>query len=599
MSEQLQLEKRIVRDTFMKFFFPTVTSSITLSVISMTDLVIAGNMVGEIALSAISIGLPIIIFAQILYALFGMGGAILLSVHMGRGERSMCSRIFTVSMLSSVVIALIAAGLGSVFLEPMLVTLGATPGSMMEAAQAYIGVLVLGMPFLVLSPVMVTYLRNDNEQKYAMFCVVVAGLSNIAVSVYLVAAYDLGCAGIALGSVIAEALCCFLAGLRLFNRQRMFRLVRLQFDKEPFELCGKIIRLGMTLAIIFASQIILTIVVNHALGTYGGGEGIAIYAVIKYLINFLFALFDGVTGSMQPMLGIYYGEREEGNVRRTAKVSAVTMFLISLLMATLMFCGGDLLCFFFNITGPTLTRETHFALRILAIYCPLMALTTFANAFYRCTGKTTVAFIISIADNLIFPISTVITLSDRYGLRGVWYGLLLASILTNSFLLFYCLATRKGFLLLNKKDFVRPEGEFRKIVTAKKENLPELLSAVETYCDESGIGPKQTYYISLVIEELVANVVNMAGENRGFDYADILIVPEEGKLRLRVRDNLTQFDPTSSEVGDMDAARNGLMNDDGADDNPINDLGIGIVKKIASDYSYRRTIGYNNFMVVL
>ena len=90
----------------------------------------------------------------------------------------------------------------------------------------------------------------------------------------------------------------------------------------------------------------------------------------------------------------------------------------------------------------------------------------------------------------------------------------------------------------------------------------------------------------------------MAGDDRGFDYADILIVPEEGKLRLRVRDNLTQFDPTASDVGDMDAARDGLMNDE-EDDNLINDLGIGIVKKIASDYSYRRTIGYNNFMVVL
>ena len=97
MQEQTALENRIVRDTFMKFFFPTVASSITLSVISMTDLIIAGNLVGETGLSAISLGLPIVIFAQIVYALFGMGGAIFLAVHMGRGDREYCSRIFTVS----------------------------------------------------------------------------------------------------------------------------------------------------------------------------------------------------------------------------------------------------------------------------------------------------------------------------------------------------------------------------------------------------------------------------------------------------------------------------------------------------------------------
>ena len=39
--------------------------------------------------------------------------------------------------------------------------------------------------------------------------------------------------------------------------------------------------------------------------------------------------------------------------------------------------------------------------------------------------------------------------------------------------------------------------------------------------------------------------------------------------------------------------------DDASEKNPVNELGIGIVKKIAAEYSYRRTIGYNNFMVVL
>ncbi|MCR5118083.1 MAG: ATP-binding protein [Lachnospiraceae bacterium] len=597
MQEQTALENRIVRDTFMKFFFPTVASSITLSVISMTDLIIAGNLVGDTGLSAISLGLPIVIFAQIVYALFGMGGAIFLAVHMGRGDREYCSRIFTVSMLSSLVIGLLAAVFGTLFLGSLVRILGATDVATAGSAEAYIGVLFLGLPFLILSPVMVTYLRNDNEQKYAMFCVVTAGLSNIVFSVGLVLAFDMGCAGIAAGTVLAEALCCVLAAIKLFSKNRMFGLVKLPAGKETLRLNLNIVKFGITLAVIFASQILLTIVVNHALGRYGGIEGIAIYAVIKYLINFLFALFDGVTGSIQPMLGIYYGEKEEENVRRTAKIGAIVMFVISVTMGVLMFAFGPLLCALFHITGEVLTKETLYALRVLSIYCPLMALTTFLNAFYRCTGRTKAAFVISILDNLVFPVTLVLLLSANFQLRGVWYGLLAASAATNTCILLYCLISRKGFLMLDKKEFERAEGGFRKILPAKKENLPELLSEVEMYCDEAGIGPKQAYYITLVIEELVVNVVNMAGEHRGFDYADIMIAREGGKSRLRIRDNLTQFDPTK-EVGDMEDVRSGLM-DDEKEKNTVNELGIGIVKKIASEYSYRRTIGYNNFMVVL
>lgn len=49
------MEKRLVTATFYKFFFPTLASSVVLSVISMTDLIIAGHFVGENALTAISL----------------------------------------------------------------------------------------------------------------------------------------------------------------------------------------------------------------------------------------------------------------------------------------------------------------------------------------------------------------------------------------------------------------------------------------------------------------------------------------------------------------------------------------------------------------
>ncbi|MCI5732206.1 MAG: hypothetical protein MR304_11785, partial [Eubacterium sp.] len=59
------MEQKIVRNTFFKFFFPALASSLMLSVISMTDLMIAGNFVGETALTTISLALPVIIYVQI------------------------------------------------------------------------------------------------------------------------------------------------------------------------------------------------------------------------------------------------------------------------------------------------------------------------------------------------------------------------------------------------------------------------------------------------------------------------------------------------------------------------------------------------------
>ena len=64
-------------------------------------------------------------------------------------------------------------------------------------------------------------------------------------------------------------------------------------------------------------------------------------------------------------------------------------------------------------------------------------------------------------------------------------------------------------------------------------------------------------------------------------------------MRLRIRDNLTEWLPSDVDISDM----NLLEEEDKAGGQ--NELGIGIVKKIAKEYSYKRTIGFNNFSVIL
>ena len=593
----MNLEKKSVRYTFLTFLFPTVASSLILSVISLTDLVVAGYFVGEIALSAISLALPVVIYVQILCAFFGMGGAILLSVQMGQGNREQCNRIFTTAFLSAVVISVFSAVAGLLLLDPLLRLLGAGGGELWNQARGYISVLVAGIPFMTLSPVMLIYLRNDNEQQYAKLCVLVSGIVNLAASVFLITVADMGTAGIACGSVIAELLCCLMAARRLFDRKRMFRIIKMKPDICIFL---QILNPGFALAVIFLAQVILTIVVNHRLGQFGREEGTAIYAVIKYLINFMFAFFDGINGSMQPMLGIYYGEREKEHVKTTAACGAMAMTVIAGVMFFMMTFGGSVFCSLFSITGDHMVKESVYALRVMALFCPVTAFVTYLNGFYRCTGKTAVAFMISIADNLLFPVCSVLICSKIWGMRGVWSGLLAGGICTCILILCICAIMKQGLLMMKDEDYRRPENEFSRMYSAEKEILPEIISDVEQYGESVGIGFKKMYMIDLIIEELVVNTVNLADGKGRVPYVDVRITPIDGdRVTVRIRDNLTQLDLTDSGIGDLNMLIERYQEDGSIDYKRINELGIGMIKKIASEYSYRRTIGYNNFLVTI
>lgn len=74
------------------------------------------------------------------------------------------------------------------------------------------------MPVMILSPVLITYLRNDSRQGYSMACVVICSLLNIVLSLFAGIVLKLGILGIGGATVVSQLVCCVLAGGKLRSR---------------------------------------------------------------------------------------------------------------------------------------------------------------------------------------------------------------------------------------------------------------------------------------------------------------------------------------------------------------------------------------------
>ena len=89
-------------------------------------------------------------------------------------------------------------------------------------------------------------------------------------------------------------------------------------------------------------------------------------------------------------------------------------------------------------------------------------------------------------------------------------------------------------------------------------------------------------------------MIQMGFHKEHDNYIDIRVsVLENGQVALRIRDDAVEFDPTQSQ----EVSPGELL--DGSHREEHNELGLLLVKKVASSYSYKRTVGFNNFMVVL
>ena len=588
--------EKIIKRTFLKFLGPTLVSSLALAAISMTDLIVAGQLLDSSAFIAMSLALPVTIYVLIIGAVFGIGAGIVLSNLLGQGDRLRCNQVFTTALISALALGIISAVLGTIFLDPLLLLLGGQPGAGMDSARIYIGILILGMPFMILAPIQLTFLRNDSKPGYSMFCVLTGGVWDLASSISMIVFLDLGIAGIALGTVTSQMLICVLSGLKLYKKNSSFHLTRK--GCWSFATVREMARPGLPAATIFFFQVVLTVVINNTLAVTGGERAVGVYAVVKYLVTFLYSFYDGVNGAIQPMLGVYQGEGEIDNLRRTVKVSLKTMVLIALGLTALMELCTPVICMIFGVEQE-LRGMTEMAIRIQMIFCVSAGVIAYLGAFYRCTGHAGAAMFIALCNNLIFPIPTILLLvkTTSLGSYSVYVGLVLTDIATLLALLCFLHFYRKegeSKLLLIPTENVQEGPCYQVLIQDKNEEIPQISADLELFCEEHDVPMKKQYAISLCMEELVVNIIQMGFRKERDNYIDIKVsvLPDE-RIVLRIRDDAVEFDPTRSH----EASLNDLMDDSHQEDH--NELGLLMVKKMAQSYSYKRMVGFNNFMVVL
>lgn len=579
------LRRDSVKKTFYRFLLPTMISSVSLAVISLTDMAIAGHFLGKEALSAISIALPVILAVNILGALLGSGAAIFISTQLGKGNKKECAEIFTNACFFTLLISVIITILGNLFTREIIFLCGAADAELQINAEKYIRPILIGFVPMVFSPILNTFLRNDSKPNVSMRIVIITGILNLVGDVYFAAGLKMGLTGIAAASVLAQTLSAVAAGIILLKKSSVFRLVK---TKISFKYLKSMISPGLPMAMIFLLQILLTSFINRTLMKCGGVDGVASYAVIKYIITFIYALFDGVTGAVQPMLGIYFGEGEKENIKTTSNIGLRTILIIGISLTVILELFAPQICKILGAGEGELAKTVITSVRIQAVYCISAAAIAFLNSYYRCTGREMFSMIITVLNNCVFPFAliSVIAYATNYSVYSVYFGLVASDIVT----LLFWLILRKAAVREKQTDD-KSEVIFTKIIPLEEQNVHSLLEQVEKLDEEYDFSPKISYYISICMEEMVVNTMQLA-KNKGKEYnVDVKITRlTGGDIVIRIRDDCIEFDPTAKTA---DSAL------EAAEEESFNLLGIGIVKKVAKEYDYKRTIGFNNFRIVL
>ncbi|WP_209380357.1 ATP-binding protein [Pararoseomonas baculiformis] len=117
--------------------------------------------------------------------------------------------------------------------------------------------------------------------------------------------------------------------------------------------------------------------------------------------------------------------------------------------------------------------------------------------------------------------------------------------------------------------------------------LPALLDRLEAFAEAAGLSPRTTQHLTLVAEELAANVAMHAA---GATMLRITVSREHDSVRLVIEDDGPAFDPLSVAGPDLDS---------GVETRQIGGLGVHFVRTMTRSAAYERRDGLNRVTALL
>ena len=429
-----------IKKLLISFAWPAITANIINALYSIVDQIFIGQGVGYLGNAATNIAFPITTICLALGLMIGIGAAANFNLELGRGNPEKAKAVVGTSVTSLFIIGVILTILIHIFLEPLMYAFGSTD-EILPYAKTFAGISSLGIPFLLLSISTNPMVRSDNSPKYSMYAIVLGAVLNIILNPIFIFGFGWGIAGSAWATVISQ----FISAAILLFYFPKFKSVK--FHKEDFipkfSLLKISIALGMTSFVFQGSNMIIQIVTNNLLNTYGSqsiyGNDIPIaVAGIVAKVNIIFvSIIIGLVQGAQPIFGFNYGAKDYNRVRETMHYMMKYAIIISVVFFSIFeLFPKQIVAAFGN--GNELYFE--FAVR----YMRFFLLFTFINGihissstFFSAIGKPKIGVTVALTKQMIILLPMLLTLSHFFGIDGIIYATPITDICAFSVSLFF------------------------------------------------------------------------------------------------------------------------------------------------------------------
>lgn len=409
-------EKPITFRAILTFTIPTILMTLVQSSYSMIDGIFVSNLLGEMALSSLTLISPYLNLFMAIAAMFASGGSAVVMKKMGEKRELEARQDFTMLLAVNLLIGALLTVITLKLAGPLVSIFGASAGVTAfckEYLQTY-GFFII--PQLLFSNLQI-YTIASGKAGRAMFSALFGGIFNIIFDYLLISAVPLGMSGAAIASGFGMLIPCLLLAVPLFKSKNLLHFTVPRFRPDVLK---QTITNGFSE---FSSNLVSGVVMllfNARMLAIAGENGVAASTITFYVFGLMSALYMGYMFGISPMLSYFYGASDTGKLKKLRSISLAFIAAVAAATTVLSITGSKALVSVFADAGSAVFALAVAGNRLFSLALLLVGFNTFSSMLFTALSNGKISAIIAFSRTFIFLIAAILLLPLLFGINGLW-----------------------------------------------------------------------------------------------------------------------------------------------------------------------------------
>ncbi len=426
-EEKNSLSKDFNFWSLMKFVFPSIFTFVFIALYQMVDGFFIEKYVGDIAIGAVNLYMPILYLLIAIGIMLGTGSNAIIVKKVGEGKIKEAGKTFSNTIIFSVLVALIITIICIIFNTPIMKLCGATSGNI-NYLKPYYMIMTSFSVAIMLQTALGILIIGEGKSVQAAIVIIIGGILNCVLDYVFMKYLNMGIKGAAIATVIgyiSTVVYAFYYYILAKKSRYKFEFTRINLKE-----IGQISFNGSSDMISNLAGGVTSLVMNHLAFKYYGEIGVSSLSVVLYFQFFIQAIFMGFTSAIEPIFSFHYGTGNIKMRKKVFKLSNIWVLIISVITLILTYIFNENIVAIFFDRGTEIFKITQDGLKIFLFATLFVGYNTFYSGLFTAFSNGIISGILSFVRSLVLLVICLYLLSYLFKGIGFWAAWPVAELLS-------------------------------------------------------------------------------------------------------------------------------------------------------------------------